>query len=270
MNRGTRPSSAFSWHWNDMVEWLPIQDAVISHYLAPKSSSVLEVGTWKGGWAISMAENDRKRKIVCVDPYPNLHAIREQFLVNAESRAAGQIILFDTLDEALEDPNTNFDLIHIDGEHSQSALSRDLGKCVPRLSAGGILVIDDIFYHSFPGVTAATFSTLEVQELSAFLFSEKKLYVCQKEYYQDYYNKARILLISKFIPFEEDQLITGEKSSYLQSNSIHGFSLLIIPAGSSMSAKFFKSIGVKNKFSLKKLLKQVFPPFLISILKSLK
>ena len=267
MKKLPKSDSPFSWQWNDMVEWLPIQDAVISHFLAPEDSNVLEVGTWKGGWAITMAENDRKRKIVCVDPYPNLHKVKEQFLANVESRAPGQIILFETLDGALNHSNTDFDLIHIDGEHSQSAVARDLGKCIPRLSAGGILVIDDIFYHSFPGVTAATFSTLEVQELSPFLFSEKKLYVCKKEYYKEYYAKARSLLKSRFIPFEEDQLISGEKSSYLQSNSIYGYSLLIIPTGTLMNQKFFKSIGVRTKFSLKKLSQQALPPFLILILK---
>jgi precorrin-6B methylase 2 len=263
-------NAAFSWRWNDMVEWLPIQDAVISHFLAPDNSTVLEIGTWKGGWAITMAENDRRRKIVCVDPYPNLETIKEQFLANAEARVAGQVILFETLDEALQDSNVKFNLIHIDGEHSQSAVARDLEKSISRLSAEGLLVIDDIFYHSFPGVTAATLSSLEAKNLSPFLFSEKKLYICHKEFYREYYAKARSILISKHIPFEEDERITQEASSYLQSNSINGFSLLIIPAGISMTASFFNSIGVKNNFSIKHLGKQLLPPFLISILKRIK
>jgi precorrin-6B methylase 2 len=270
MKKSAKFNPAFFWRWNDMVEWLPIQDAVISHFLAPKNSKILEVGTWKGGWAITMAQNDRSRKIVCVDPFPNLDTIKEQFLANVETRATGQVTLFETLDEALQDSNVKFDLIHIDGEHSQSAVARDLEKSISRLTAEGLLVIDDIFYHSFPGVTAATFSTLEAKRLSPFLFTEKKLYICHKEFYQEYYAKARTVLVAKHIPFEEDQSITQEASSYLQSNSINGFSLLIIPAGTSMTSSFFNSIGVKNKFSMKHFGKQLLPPFLISILKRTK
>ena len=163
----------FVWRWEEINEWLPIYDAVFSNLLAPNNALVLEIGTWKGGWAISMAENDRSRKIVCVDPYPNLENIREDFLHNAEMRAQDQIVLCASLSEAIKNNFESFDVIHLDGEHSQEAVERDLKITAPMLTPEGLYIIDDIFYHSFPGVTAAAFQLIDQFDLSPFLFSEK-------------------------------------------------------------------------------------------------
>ena len=259
----------FVWAWEEINEWLPIYDVVYSHLLAPENASVLEIGTWKGGWAISMAENDRSRRIVCVDPYPNLTSVREAFLNTAKTRASNQVTLLRSLTEVSKQDLRNFDVIHLDGEHSQQAVENDFKITAPLLSSRGLYIIDDIFYHSFPGVTAAAFQYIDQFDLAPFLFSEKKLYLCRKSQYQNYYSAAKSMLISVGLKFEEDQLLTGDSSSYLQRNSINGFSLLIPEIHSKPPANFLEILGIKRKSSLKSIVLFWAPPVLIFCLKKI-
>jgi len=255
------------WAWEEINEWLPIYDAVYSHLLSPENSAVLEIGTWKGGWAIFMAENDRSRKIVCIDPYPNLAHIKDIFLEIAQRRAKNQIVLFERVEQALAKKFQSFDVIHLDGEHSQEAVERDLKSTAPLLNPNGLYIIDDLFYHSFPGVTAATFQFIDKLELSPFLFSEKKLYLCKKSHYEQYYTKARQMLNELELMFEEDQLLTGQTSSYLQRNSINGFSILIPKIYSSPTSEFLRNIGIKRKRSPKSIALYLAPPALVDLAK---
>ena len=261
---------AFIWKWEEINEWLPIQDAVIANNLSPSRARILEVGTWKGGWAISMAENDRSRKIICVDPYPNLDQVRDRFLQAVSDRAPGQIVLFPDLDSALSEQELTLDVIHIDGEHSQDAVYGDLTRSISCLAPRGLLIIDDVFYHSYPGVTAAAFRAIEQFELSPFLFTEKKLYVCHKAYYDDYYSKAKKLLDLFVLEYEEDQFLTGESSSYLQRNAINGYSLLILTTDIALSKDFYRVLKVRKRFDLKGIARSVLPPLLFESLKFLK
>ena len=260
----------FIWRWEDINEWLPIQDAVIANGLSPNCARILEVGTWKGGWAISMAENDRSRKIFCVDPYPNLNHVRDRFLQAVSDRAPGQIVLFPDLDSALSEQELALDVIHIDGEHSQEAVYGDLSRSISCLAPGGLLIIDDVFYHSFPGVTAAAFKAIEKFELSPFLFTEKKLYVCHKAYYDDFYSKAKMLLNLLVLEYEEDQFLTGETSSYLQRNAINGYSLLILTSDKVLTKDFYKALKIRKRFDLKEIARSVLPPILFRSLKHIK
>jgi hypothetical protein len=260
----------FIWKWEEINEWLPIQDAVISNSLTQNQAQVLEVGTWKGGWAISMAENDRSRKILCVDPYPNLEQVRDGFLRAVADRAPGQIVLFPDLDSALSEEGLVLDVIHIDGEHSQDAVYSDLTRSIPYLMPAGLLIIDDVFYHSFPGVTAAAFRVIEQFELSPFLFTEKKLYVCHKEHYDDHYAKAKELLNLLMLEYEEDQFLTGETSSYLQRNAINGYSLLILRNNKVLSKDFYRAIKISKRFNVKEIARSVLPPLLFRSLQLLK
>jgi len=259
----------FFWKWEEINEWLPIYDAVYSHMLAPMNASVLEIGTWKGGWAISIAENDRSRKVTCVDPYPNLENVRDSFLETANTRAQNQVRHFETLTEVFDLGFVSFDLIHLDGEHSQEAVENDLKRTAPSLTSDGLYIIDDIFYHSFPGVTAAAFQHIDQFDLAPFLFSEKKLYLCRKNQYQNYYLKARSMLEDIGLEFEEDQLLTGARSSYLQRNSINGFSILIPRTYVKPPAQFLKALGIKRQVSIKSSVFFWTPPAVVVFLKKM-
>jgi hypothetical protein len=259
----------FIWEWEEINECLPIYDAIYAHILSPNLSRMLEIGTWKGGWAISMAENDDSRQIICVDPYPNLDHIREAFLQTAKNRAPNRVVLYRDVNEALINELESFDVIHLDGEHSQSAVEHDLRLTAPLLDLKGLYIIDDIFYHSFPGVTAAAFQYIDQLDLAPFLFSEKKLYLCRKSEYQDYYSKARKMLVVLKLEFEEDQQLTGTNSSYLQRNSINNYSILIPKVYSEPPQEFLSVLSVKRKKSLKSTLLYWSPPVLTSFLKKL-
>jgi len=252
----------FIWRWEEINEWLPIQDAVIANSLSSDGARILEIGTWKGGWAISMAENDRSREILCVDPYPNLNQVRERFLRTVTERAPGQIVLYPSLDSALSQQGLVLDVIHIDGEHSQEAVYSDITRSIPFLAPTGLMIIDDVFYHSFPGVTAAAFRAIEQFELSPFLFTEKKLYVCHKDFYDEYYARSKKLLNLLTLRYEEDEFLTQVTSSYLQRNAINGYSLLILSKDKTLSKDFYKVIKVSKKFNLKEIARSLLPPLL--------
>jgi hypothetical protein len=75
----------------------------------------------------------------------------------------------------LESQNNDvtYDVIHCDGEHSQSQVYSDLKNSLPLLKNTGLIIIDDIFYHSYPGVTAVAFDFIREYKLSPFLFTQK-------------------------------------------------------------------------------------------------
>ena len=259
----------FIWEWEEINECLPIYDAVYAHILSPNPARMLEIGTWKGGWAISMAENASSRQVICVDPYPNLDHVREAFLRTAENRAPNRVVLHRELSEALRNALESFDVIHLDGEHSQSAVEHDLKLTAPFLDSKGLYIIDDIFYHSFPGVTAAAFQHIDQLDLAPFLFSEKKMYLCRKSEYQDYYSRARKMLVELKLEFEEDQQLTGTKSSYMQRNSINNYSILIPKVYLELPREFLAVLGLKRKKSVKSTLLYWSPPVLTFFLKKL-
>jgi hypothetical protein len=261
---------SFKWKWEEINEWLPIQDAVIGNFLSPSFAWILEIGTWKGGWAISMAENDKSRKILCVDPYPNLDQVKDGFLRTIKERAPEQIVLYPDLDYALSQQGLVLDVIHVDGEHSQEAVLSDLTRSVSYLAPAGLLIIDDIFYHSFPGVTAAAFKVIEQFELSPFLFTEKKLYVCHKDFYDDYYVKAKKLLDLIHLEYEEDQSLSGEDSSYLQRNAIFGHSLLILNSVKPLSKGFYRAINKRRQMDFKEIARELSPPLFFRSIQLLK
>jgi len=257
----------FIWQWEEINEMLPLVDAVICNLLTPTGAQVLEVGTWKGGWALSMAENDRSRKLICIDPYPNYSEMKDEFLRIADMRAPGQILLYPSMSSIENFKSLKLDVIHIDGEHSQEATYSDISEALPRLVDTGLIIIDDVFYHDFPGVSAAAFKALEEFKLSPFLFSEKKLYACYPTFYEVYYSKCKAILEELNIKYQEDEFLTGKFGQYMQRNAINGFSLLII--SSDLTKNFLRTLGIKCKFSLKSAVISVIPPIFFNLLQAL-
>lgn len=49
-----------------------------------------------------------------------------------------------------EHPDTFFDLITVDGDHSEKGAQRDLHDVLPRLKVGGVIVLDDICHPAHP------------------------------------------------------------------------------------------------------------------------
>jgi predicted O-methyltransferase YrrM len=49
-----------------------------------------------------------------------------------------------------QNPNQFFDLITVDGDHSEQGARKDLNNVIPRLKVGGVLVFDDICHPKHP------------------------------------------------------------------------------------------------------------------------
>jgi SAM-dependent methyltransferase len=256
----------FSWKVGDITEWLNIEDAVLAHRLSPIDGVALEIGTWKGGWILTLLFNGNRRRGIAIDPYPNLDYIRDVFVKNSGELFGERVKLFDSLDSFRNSVNGNqtFDIIHLDGEHSQAATEKDLNFALECLKPDGLLIVDDFFYHDFPGVTAGVFSKLPNSGLSPFLFSEKKLYLCKTSEYETYYAKVREILQSLSIAFFEDQNITGKTGPYKQSNSIYGFSLIIIDNFQLNRRKLYEHLNIKLPLELKKIITSWTPPIVMA------
>ena len=165
-------------------QWLQWADAALAvHLLCEQMEAgrgmVLEIGVWKGAWTSSVLMSVPTARLVGVDPYPaGARPVRAETLrrIN-ELGLAGRFDLVDSTDAV--DPAERFDLIHIDGDHSEEAAWRDLDFAAARLSPKGIIVVDDISHNWLPGVASATYRFLEHSGLRMFLISRAKGYIAQ-------------------------------------------------------------------------------------------
>src|SRR5262249_54514331 len=73
--------------------------------------------------------------------------------------------------------------IHIDGEHSESAITNDLEYANRLLTANGVISLDDFLSVEYLQITRAVFRYLESHqlELSLFLCAYNKGYLCRPD-----------------------------------------------------------------------------------------
>jgi len=112
---------------------------------ADQSCSVLEVGTYKGGWAYTLLKMLPKSKVTCVD-------IQDSFSEDIVSRLSEQELDRLTFIEAdaysdsvlLELSDNKYDVIFEDGPHTLGSQIFAVKNYVRLLSERGVLVIEDI------------------------------------------------------------------------------------------------------------------------------
>lgn len=163
-------------------EWLDRADARLAvHLLARDAKStvrVLEIGVWKGAWTSVVLSNLPHCSVVGVDPYPRLGNIRTEMLGRLERLGLqGRFELFTSTQDVPD--GVHFDLIHIDGEHSEAAADRDLSYAKDHLTDEGIIVMDDYRNSWFPGVTSALFLFCRDHGFRIFLVTKDKAYVAR-------------------------------------------------------------------------------------------
>ena len=217
------------YNFNEQTTMLPLLDAYLAMCFSEKYPTALEVGVYKGGWLFTLLDNNPNIFIVGIDPYPNLEVIKKTFINEiSERKLSDRAQLYSSFNDLSNSGHKNltYGIIHIDGEHSESQVRRDLDSALPLLEKEGLLIIDDIFYHSYPGVTAATFSFILENKLSPFLFTGKKLYVCYSNNYETYY-KSTISFLKLSNTSYEESLKAQFGTSYKQSNAIFGYDLII-------------------------------------------
>lgn len=187
---------------------------------------ILEVGVFTGGFVICHLRNNRLVTAVGIDPYPGLDKFKEELFENLE--------LYDVRDryrhhDNLDQINSNqeFSLIHLDGEHSELALARDLNITSKLLARNGLIVVDDFFHLDFPGVSSAVYEFLHHNEFSSFMITSSKIYICKKDQYGEWLESARKIMDDIQIAYELDHESLVSQS-YESSNAINGFKNLIV------------------------------------------
>jgi hypothetical protein len=266
----------FKFKFNERTVMLPVLDGYLATEFAKTFSTALEIGVYKGGWLLTLTSNNPKILTIGIDPYPNLETIKESFLDYLDRVGLKQrVYLYSSFSDLLTSKHNSvtYDMIHLDGEHSQTQVSQDLTNLLPLLKRNSILIIDDIFYHSYPGVTAAAFRFIDENKLAPFLLTEKKIYICHRDLYEEYYGTTISILNSLKINYEESESLNSE-TSYVQSNSIFGFNMIITSEKPTRKEiiNMLKIINLRLPFliNIKSIFRNFLPPVLLSMLRCLK
>ena len=142
----------FGMHWNyaDLLTFLHASATL----LMPRS--YLEIGVRRGRSLSIVAHCNPECRIYGFDlwmqdyagmPNPGPEFVREE-LVRSGFVGALDLISGDshqTLPEFFREvPNIEFDLINVDGDHSEQGAKQDLLDVMPHLAIGGVLLLDDI------------------------------------------------------------------------------------------------------------------------------
>lgn len=171
------PRRIFGWNVNPQL----YKDYIISL----KPNLILELGTWVGGSAISMAhiikENDLSTKIICVDtwlgsfefiglhetdherslvPVNGYPSIYNQFIANVMHENLQDIIIPfpNTIQLACQflcKNNISTDIIYIDGDNLFESTYSDLSNSWELLSNNGVMFGDDLQNPGTPGIKLA-------------------------------------------------------------------------------------------------------------------
>lgn len=172
------PASPIEWwagdhpHWG-MHKWFGPKDVAIAVLLAqglPRPPRILEVGLWRGSWSMHLAKNLGLREVTAIDPYPGLDDVRAATVAEFEGEGVALKLYEDW--NAL--PLGDFDVVSVDGEHSEAAALRDLRSAADRLSAPGFIVVDDWLTPHFPGVNSAVHRFMAETDFVIVIYSEWK------------------------------------------------------------------------------------------------
>lgn len=165
-------------------EWLSKLDAEICLHLLDSISAktpelrALEIGVWKGAFATTILMNFTSSTVIGVDPYPNgeeaERILRERI---EELQVSPRFELVSSLNQVSREQL--FNLIHVDGKHTEKDCLSDLNLASRKLARGGVMVVDDILHPWFPGVTSAFFKFLSNSDFVMFLSTGSKGYICR-------------------------------------------------------------------------------------------
>jgi predicted O-methyltransferase YrrM len=155
----------------DMQGWNSRHELLQTTIETARPGVILEVGVWKGGSVVFMAEQIKKlslaSQVIAVDTwlgswehyeqpeafaglimengYPSLF---KTFLTNVVEQGVSDVVIPLPLDSAnaafvLQRRNLSIDMLHIDAGHDYEAVLADLRRWWPLLAPGGWLVADD-------------------------------------------------------------------------------------------------------------------------------
>lgn len=160
--------------------------------------NVMEIGVWRGTWLFLASRSPEVVKAVGIDPYPGIPQVREDFLARVEaSGLRDKVKLFATPGEyesIADAAGTKFDVIHVDGEHTQRAASADLNFSVRHLAEDGVIIVDDYYNLYYPGVATAVAEFLRTGEYAVFLLTQSQAYLCRATHFARWKERTAGLL----------------------------------------------------------------------------
>lgn len=256
-----------NWIEDERVLWLDPLDAFLAISLIKDRNigEISEIGVFKGGWLLTLLRNLPNWRALGVDPYPNLEEIKKTFLHFLENDGlADRVELFENYDSI---QGKEFSLIHIDGEHSESAVLLDLEWAEQNINRQGVIIVDDIWHPLFPGIASAVMKVVHNSSLVPFLITRNKIYITFEENYQKAFNLAKKSLDAVGIGFStgsrKGEDLLGTLAAFDQSNSIKGYEQIVVPKHSRNF--IYSSLGIAiprewNSATAKKITKQLLPP----------
>ena len=207
--------------------WLIPKEALFSYNLLSSfddsEKSFIEVGVLTGAWSLNLLRNFDVIKGYGIDPYPNLNSIKSQLLDDVSQYN------FHLYSSFLELPSISnlISMIHIDGLHTEEAVLSDINFSLPLLRDNGILIVDDYLHPYFPGIASALYKSIETHNLSPFLHTGSKSYLCRKKYYNYYYLAVEAMLSAQSeIPWCR-HWGEGASNAYVSTPAINGFTPIL-------------------------------------------
>lgn len=181
--------------WNSLLAYQTSDRKITGH--------AMEIGVWHGfGSGYVLAHLAPQERLLMIDKYMSWSVFGDTLCHFSEDakdktefvRKDSRLIGHEELDGQFAN---GCRFIHIDGEHSYSAVLNDLELSERMLCDAGVIVVDDVLNHLCPQVTHAVFDYLKSSsELEAVFFGFNKAYLVRKDYeqhYRDWFSAAFIL-----------------------------------------------------------------------------
>ncbi|WP_026897091.1 O-methyltransferase [Daejeonella oryzae] len=117
----------------------------LAHYFNP--ATAIELGTCLGITTAYLAKAIPKGNVISVEGCPQTAAVAAENLENLGIKNADlRVGNFDTLLPEIINSEEVLDFVFIDGNHRKEATLDYFKACLPKLSANGIMIFDDIYW----------------------------------------------------------------------------------------------------------------------------
>lgn len=173
-----------------LLRYLSSKDVYIFKAIASEAKLIAEVGVLFGGFAIHALLNSHASRLIGIDPFnwdggSEARASLESFVAGA-----GVSDRFELLSNWQQVDTTDaFDVIHIDGEHSEKATLEDFRRASAVLNDSGVIICDDWSHPMFPGVQSAMHLFMAESDFRLFAVTDRKAYLCRTAHHSEIQNR---------------------------------------------------------------------------------
>jgi predicted O-methyltransferase YrrM len=173
-----------------LLRYLSSRDVYIFKAIASEAKLVGEVGVLFGGFAIHALLNSQASRLVGIDPFNWDGGSEARASLEGYVAGAGVSDRFELLSNWQQvDTKDVFDVIHIDGEHSEKATLEDFRRASEVLAGSGVIICDDWSHPMFPGVQSAMHLFMAESDFRLFAVTDRKAYLCRTAHHSDIQNR---------------------------------------------------------------------------------